>query len=733
MIQKAPGASVPAITSEVKEALAQLAPGMPGVTVDTSMFQQDTYATSAFSSLRTAAIIAAVLAALALLLLLLSLRTAVVAVVSVAVSLAAAILVLYLLGFSVNALLLLGLLLALGLVATDVASAGYRRGMGAGLIVTLLALLPLLVASGTTASFLRPMVVAFMVAAAASILVAATATVSLASLLSSVGPQNPPRRVAALQRRLAGGYQRSLRGVARGPALLMAVSVVAGVAVLVGIPFLHPGQPAFQDRNLVIHWSGAPGMSLTELDRVASVANNELLALPGVQDVGATLGRAVTGDQIGGTNSGDIWVTMKPDANYAATLTAIKAIADGTPGISGSVSTYESDAMGRVLITSAPGGVVTRVYGTDYGQLQKVAGQVKTLMSGVSGVQGAQVQLPEQQPTLDVEVNLDAAARNGVAPGDIRREAGTLIEGLTVGNFFQDQKVFDVVVQAQPDVRQSVQDVENLLLDTAPGKHVRLGDVASVTVANQPVDIRHEDTALYLDVTAGVSGRSASAVTTDITSRLASLPLPHGYNTTVLSGAQLDATTQAGVAPGDTVLPGTSFPAFLAYVLAALLGIFLIIQAALGSWRLALVAFGTIPLAMGGAMLVVYLAGWTGSLGAVAGLIAVFTLAARLAIDLAGAAASSSGHVLTAVVVTAAALAPFALSGGTAGLELLWPAACVILAGLVTIALVSLYILPGACLALGPGVVGPRPEAADEGLVPPQRAPEQSAAREATV
>jgi Cu/Ag efflux pump CusA len=741
VIQKAPGASVPAVTSEVKEALAELAPGMPGVTVDTSMFQQGTYAATAFSNLRTYAIIAAVLAALALLLLLLSLRTAFVAVVSVAMSLALAILVLYQLGYSVNALLLLGLLLALGLVVADASGGGYRRGMGAGLIVTVLTAVPLLVASGTTATFLRPMVVAFAVTAAASILVAATVSVALTSLLASVGPQSPPRGITAMRASLSSEYARSLRVVARVPALLMAVTVVAGIAVLAGIPFLHPGQPAFADRNLVIHWSGAPGMSLTELNRVAGVANRELLAVPGVQDVGATLGRAVTGDQIGGANSGDIWVTMKPDADYAATLTAVKAVADGTPGISGTVSTYESDAMGRVL-AAPPGGVVTRIYGTDYAQLEKVAGQVKTIMSGVNGVQGAQVQLPTQQPTLDVEVNLDAAARNGVAPGDIRREAGTLIEGLTVGNFFQDQKVFDVVVQGQADVRSSVQDVQNLVLDTAPGKHVRLGDVASVTVANQPVDIRHENTSLYVDVTANVSGRSASAVTADITSGLTSVVLPHGYNTTVLSGAQLDATTHAGATPGGTVVPGTSFPSFLAYILAALLGIFLIIQAALGSWRLALLAFGTIPLAMGGAMLVIYLGGWAGSLGAVAGLIAVFALAARMAItvmaqireghaDMPAAAAASSGNVLTTLLVSAAALAPFALSRGTAGLELLWPASCVILGGLATIALASLYILPGACLALGPGVVGPRPEAADEGLVPPQR--EHATAHEATV
>jgi Cu/Ag efflux pump CusA len=423
---------------------------------------------------------------------------------------------------------------------------------------------------------------------------------------------------------------------------------------------------------------------------------------------------------------------MKPDANYDSTLAAIRQVADDTPGIHGTVSTYESDAMGGVL-TSPPKQVVTRIYGTDYPTLEKIANQVRGIMAGVSGVSNPQVQLPTQQPTIAVQVNLDEAAQYGVAAGDIRREAAVLIEGLTVGNFFVNQEIFDVTVQAQPNYRQSVQDVNNLMLDTVNGGHVRLGQVASVTVQNQPVDIKHENTFLYLDVMAGVSGRSPSAVASDISSRLTSLPLPTTFSTTVLSGSQLDALTQAGAAPGDTVVPGTSFLQFLAYVLAALLGIFLITQAAVGSWRLGLVAFGSGIGSLSGAMLVVYLAHWTGSLGAVAGLLGVYALAARQAIstisriregyqDFPRAVAGAAGHAVAVAVVTAAAVAPFAISGGTAGLELLWPAACVILGGLVTLTLFSLLVLPVACLWFGPGLLAPASESAeDEAVVPPQR------------
>jgi multidrug efflux pump subunit AcrB len=736
VIQKLPGASVTATTSEVQQALASLHLSQDGVTATTMLFQPGRYVTSVSRDVRMAVIVAGVLAVLALLLMLLSLRAAFVAVVSIGVSLTAALLVLYLFGNSFNALLLLGLLLASGVVVADATAGGLAPGMGAGLLVVLLAGLPLLVSSGTTASFLRPMAAAFMAAAAASTVVAATVATALTGLLEQAGPKTASRPVTAIRSRLASGYRRSLRGAGRkAPAgVVAAACVVIGIVVLAGIPFLHPGQPTFQDRNLVVRWTAAPGTSLTEMDRVAGLATGELKAIPGVQDVGATLGRAITSDQIVATSSGELWVTMKPDANYAATLAAVKAVAGGTPGIRGTVSTYESDAMGGVL-TGPPDEVTTRVYGPDYPTLEKLAGQVRSLMSGVPGVSGAQVQSETTQPTIDVTVNLDAAARDGVAPGDVRREAATLVEGLIVGNFFEQQAVFDVTVQVQPSDRASLQDIDNLLLDTANGQHAMLGQLATVSITDEPSDIQHENTSLYLDVTAGVSGRSASAVAADVSRRLASLSLPLEYGTTVLSGSALDASTQSGAEPGDTVVPGTSFPAFVAYVLAALLGIFLLTHAALGRWRLALIAFASLPAALGGALLVVYAAHWTGSLGAVAGLLGVFGVAARQSVsviarireghaDIPAAAARTAGHTVTVAVVTGAVMVPFAVSGGTAGLELLWPAACVILGGLVTVTLVGLYVLPVACLRLGADVLAPSSaESAAVTVLPPPRAP----------
>ena len=85
-----------------------------------------------------------------------------------------------------------------------------------------------------------------------------------------------------------------------------------------------------------------------------------------------------------------------------------------------------------------------------------------------------------EQPTLEIEVDLERAQQLGVKPGDVRRAEATLLQGIQVGSVFEDQKVFDVVVQGVPATRASVDDVRNLLIDRPGGGHVRLGEVADV-------------------------------------------------------------------------------------------------------------------------------------------------------------------------------------------------------------------------------------------------------------
>jgi len=799
VVQKAPGANVLAVSHEIDAAIASLKPGLPQIAFDTSLFRDDTYLNSSLGNLRTALIIGGILMAVALLALLLSLRLAFTALAGVALSFVAATALVSLLGYSFNSLVTLGLLLALGFVVTEAAGSaqaitarlrhlrraqagggserepkaraavpGLRREgarnerttdegghggssapeasagstalrgalAGAG-VAALVCVVPLLIATGLTATFLRPMALAFFLGIVVSMVVAVTVTPALAVLVMAVGPRaraagTPATGLAALPARAGSAYRRGVARVAAAPklaAVCLGLTAAAGVAALAALPFVHANQPQFADRSLVMRLSGAPGMSLTEMSRMTSLVTGELRALPSVQSVGATLGRATNSDQVENVNTGQLWITLMPGASYGPASSQIRAIADGTPGLTGTVSTYEADSMTGVL-TGGSNAVVTRVYGVNGGELAALAWRLSGVVATIPGVTGTTVTTPVTQPTIDINVNLDAAARYGISPGDVRRGAGTLLSGLTVGNYFENQEVFDVVVWGLPATRSSVTSINNLLIDTANGGHVRLGQVATVGVQPQPSDIPQEAMSQYADVTATVSGGSAGSVRNAISARLTGMTFPTNYHAELVSPTQY-GNVLAGNAAGNQLSPngayagGTSRFAFIGYVIAALVAVLLIAQAVTGSWRLGITSFLVLPACLSGAVLVTFATGQQETLAAAAALLGVYALAARLVIGVAarlrvrgadtaaahdagavadaGADLGSPAQVAVPVLVTAVTLVPFIVMGDVPGMELLHTAAAVILGGLATTVLACLVVLPVASSLFGPG------------------------------
>jgi Cu/Ag efflux pump CusA len=530
--------------------------------------------------------------------------------------------------------------------------------------------------------------------------VAATATPALAVLLLTMLP--PQTHGTPLPRALGAGYARLIDRLALAPRLVLtggAVSLALGVVALAVLPFMHPNQPSFDDSGLIVRLAGPPGVSLTSMDQMVARAGAELSALPAVASVGATIGRpAVTSDQVAGASTARLWVTIKPGADYGPAVAAVRSVAAAIPGLTGSVSTDETDAMAGVLTAPATQ-VVIRVYGADYGGLERLAGQLRRVILRIGGVVGTQVPFPVEQPTVDMTVNPTAAARAGISPADVRREAGALLYGLTVEDDFRNQEVFDVEVSGPPALRDSLPAVRALELVTPGGGHVRLGQVARVSMSQEPADIEQQADSRYLDVTALVPSGQVGAVSAAIGSRLASFHFPRNYHAELVTG-----TAATGLTPNGTSGAGTSTAAFVGFVVAALVGVLLIAQAATGSWRLAALAFGSLPVALSGGTLLVLGIGAFGQLGASAGLLGVFAMAARQAIAVTARAPRGIGLelIVTPAVVTAAALVPFAAMGDEPGLEIPRTAAAVLLAGLATTTLVGLFALPVACRLLGP-------------------------------
>ncbi len=135
---------------------------------------------------------------------------------------------------------------------------------------------------------------------------------------------------------------------------------------------------------------------------------------------------------------------------------------------------------------------------------------------------------------MEIEVDLAAAQRYGLKPGDVRRAAATLLSGIQVGNLFEEQKVFDVVVWSTPETRSSLTSIRDLLIDTPGGGQVRLGDVAQVRIVPAPTVIRHDAVKRYLDVVVNVVERDLGAVAADIERRLQEIKFPLEYHAEVL-------------------------------------------------------------------------------------------------------------------------------------------------------------------------------------------------------
>jgi Cu/Ag efflux pump CusA len=379
-------------------------------------------------------------------------------------------------------------------------------------------------------------------------------------------------------------------------------------------------------------------------------------------------------------------------------------VAAGYPGIRAAVHTYPD----QLLQTADPetDDLFVRVYGDDFEVLADKAEEVREAMSAVDGVSSPRVEPTDQTPTLEIEVDLAAAERNGVKPGDVRRAAATLVQGLMVGNLFEEQKVFDVMVWGVPELRNSVSDIANLQVDKPGGGRVRLGDVADVRVAPNPSVLRHEATLRYVDVTAGISGRGRGAVTEDVRDRIQQIEFPLDHHAAVVS--------QPGANP-------TSATQVLWYGLAAAVVVFLLLQAAFASWRLTAVLFWVLPTAVVGGVVALALGRGAPTIGVVAGLLAVVAITTRWLVlhvrhiarieqeeggtrgaELAVRAAGERfGPVVITALAVAAAVLPLLFMGTVPGLEVVRPLAVTLLGGLVTATALILFVVPVLCARYG--------------------------------
>ncbi|MBB6403203.1 efflux RND transporter permease subunit [Arthrobacter sp. AZCC_0090] len=745
VIEKFPETNTGDVTRGIDDALHALQPGLSGVTIDTTVYRQAAFIQEEVGTLGVALLVSLLLIVTMFGAFLRSWRTAVISLVTIPASLTAAALVLYLRGTGMNTMVLAGMILALAVIVGDVAEdlygavraarAGTRSGVADSsdtlvtaslravrtpilysLLIMALSVLPVFFVPGEDGALFGPLLLSYLLTLAVAMIVALTITTALVFVL-------PVGRTTAREGRPLGrvhsGYRRALRrvqsrygralsrveGKARWVFAGAAAIALAGLALAPQLATGHPTVPVLPDKTLVVQWSTIAGTSDQEMSRITDAAAQELRALPGVANVGGHVGRAITSDQVGDISAGELWVTVSAEASYRDTAAAVQRVVAGYPGLTGKVSTYPQEKIDQIHEAADPGFTV-RVYGLDMATLRQKAEEVRQILARTGGVVNPHVDAPAQQPIVEVQVDLAAAQKAGVIPGDVRRAAAALLQGIEVGNIYQQQKVFSVIVKGTPSTRNSLTSVRELLIDTPSGGHVRLGDVARVNMVGNEAVILHDDTSRRIDVKAEIQGRALNDVQQDIEKGLQQLQFPLSYHAEILTQYAEQQNSARWLW-------------LLAAVAAA--GILVLLQTALGSWRLGAAVFLGLIAALSGGVLAAQMTGGINSLISLPAFSAVLGIAVRGSILLIWHARSlgSEGRetygsalvvrgardrlipVLMSALMTGLALLPLVLLGGVVGRELIQPLAVIIWGGLLTTTPFLLFVLPALLLRFG--------------------------------
>jgi CzcA family heavy metal efflux pump len=733
VVEKLPWGNTLDVTRGVEDALKSLQPGLTGIKVDTTIFRPASFITMAINNLSRALLLGCLLVMLILGLFLFEWRTALISLVAIPLSLVAAGLVLYHSGATINTMVLAGLVIAVGVVVDDAiidienitrrlrqhrregtgrstaavvldASLEVRGPITYATLIIVAAAAPVFFLGGLTGSFFRPLALSYTLAVLASLVVALTVTPALALLLLAKAPIE--RRESPLVRWLQRGYVGALGRALRHPmrvSAAIAVVVIGGVAT---VPTLGEELfPTFKERNFFMHFATAPGTSHDEEVRMIENVSARLRTIPGVQSFGAHIGQALLADEVAGVNFGELWISIDPKVDYDKTVARIEALAEEYPGMRRNVLTYLRERTDETL-SGAGDALVVRIYGEDLGVLRTKAEEVRHLMAQTKGVTETLIDQQADIPQLEVEVNLAAAQRYGVKPGDVRRASATMVAGEEVGDLFRGGKAYDVQVWSTPASRQSVSDIENMLIDTPSGERVRIADLATVRIRPTANIVQHDGGVRFIDVGANIGGRDLGAIANEVQAKLAKVSFARSYHAELLGEYKERQAAQRSL---------------LIFAVGAALVILLLLQVSYTSWRLAWLSFFTLPSALVGGLLAVFWTGRVVSLGSLVGFLTVLGIAARNGILLISryqhlerdeeatfgrdlvlrGSRDRLSPILMTSLATGLALVPLVILGDIPGHEIEYPMAIVILGGLLTSTLINLFVVPALYLKFG--------------------------------
>lgn len=735
VIHKQPEFNTLTVTHAVQDALKDLRPTLPPeIEISPALFRQASFIERAISNLGWSLILGCILVTAVLILFLFNWRVLIISLTAIPLSLMGAIIVLLGFGVSLNAMTLGGLAIALGEVVDDAivdvenvlrrlqnnrssatpksafqvvldASLEVRSAVVFASFIVILVFVPIFFLQGLAGKLFSPLGLAYIVAILVSLAVALTVTPAMC-LLMLTKTSIDIRKETRLVRLSNWMYSRTLPAFLHRPKTVCYAAILSFAVAMLLIPFFG-GEflPDFRESNFVIFMAGKPDSSIVESERSGMRLADEILKIPGVRSVAQQIGRADLSEDTWSPNISEVWISLHDDANYDEVIAKVRSVLDQTPGYAFQVKQFLRERIDEV-ISGSTADMAIRLVGPDLAVLRREAQRVADLISHIKGIKDLRVEQLVDTPQLDVLLKPENVSSLGFSVGGVNQQLQALLRGVVVGQVFEDDSVFDVVVRGNKNLREDPRQLRELLLEAPNGDAVPLREIADVSLINAPNMVNREQSRRRLLVTCNAEGRDTQSTMTEIQAVLQqSLKLPSGYHVEYAGEFQAKADAQRRL---------------LLYGLISLFGIFLLLYLDFKSVQLSVMVMLSVPLACIGGVISVWMAGGDLSLGSLVGFVTVFGIAIRNGILLisnyqhamvngrgfdAGLVIDCSVERLAPILMTAAttalAVIPLIIFGEMPGQEIEHPMAVVIVGGLISSTILTLFVLPTLFLRFG--------------------------------
>ena len=734
-VTKQPATSTLELTDKLEASLQDLQKNLPtDVKVSTDIFRQSRFIESSIGNVQKSLLEGGIFVVIVLFLFLTNIRTTVISLVTLPLSLIASILALHYMGFTINTMSLGGMAIAIGSLVDDAivdvenvykrlrenrlkpageqlpilevvfnASKEVRMPILNSTLIIIVSFVPLFFLSGMEGRMLVPLGIAFIVALAASTVVALTVTPVLCSYLlgkEKIKKQNNENSDSAVARKMKQWYGSALtfvlghkKGVLGGTIGLFVVAL--GCFFTLGRSFLPP----FNEGSFTINISSLPGISLEESDKMGHRAEELLLSIPEIQTVARKTGRAELDEHALGVNVSEIEAPFELKDRSRSELVAevrekLGTIVGANVEIGQPIS-HRIDAM----LSGTKANIAIKLFGDDLNRMFTLGNEIKSAIQGIPGIADLNVEQQIERPQLVISPKREMLAKYGISLPEFSEFVNVCLAGEAVSQVYEKGKSFDLTVRVKDNLRDEMEKIRNLMIDTGDGQKIPLNYVAEIRSAMGPNTISRENVKRKIVISANVADRDLRSVVNDIQAQVdAQIKLPEGYH--IEYGGQFESEQAA-----SRTLALTSFMSIVV--------IFLLLYHEFRSVKESAIILINLPLALIGGVFALLITTGEVSIPAIIGFISLFGIATRngmLLISHYNHLQQEEGYgvydsvirgsldrlnpILMTALSSALALIPLALSGDLPGNEIQSPMAKVILGGLLTSTFLNGFIIP---------------------------------------